>query len=198
MDTLHRSDELKDIVTWLKTELHGLENRACGMDVIESDLIKQIEEEVEECLKAEDTTAKRVFLQVKPQLLYKSGLHLRSVPPDPNSQNRLFDRIRCVRSGFSVPLGAKGTIIGVRNGNNPTDTMYDVLFDKPFMGEKHSFPELQILGVRKFLRNILCLRAHYRRTYVKRMLSISRLSFGAYGFHKYQLRRKNGARESGE
>lgn len=109
------------------------------MDVIESDLIKQIEEEVEQCLETEKTTAKTVFLQVKPQLLYKPGLHLRSVPPDPNSQNRLFDRIRCVRSGFSVPLGAKGTIIGIRKGNSPIDTMYDVLFDKPFMGKKQ-FP----------------------------------------------------------
>lgn len=107
------------------------------MDVIEADLIKQIEEVVEEYLKTEETTAKTVFLQVKPQLLYKPGLHLRSVPPDPNSQNRLFDRIRCVRNDFSVPLGSKGTIIGIRKGNNPVDTMYDILFDKPFMGEKY-------------------------------------------------------------
>lgn len=113
-----------------------MESRPCGMDVVEADLVKQIEEEVEKCLKAEQTTAKTVFLQVKPQLLYKPGLHLRSVPPDPNSQNRLFDRIRCVRSGFSVPLGDKGTIIGIRKETNPIDIMYDVLFDKPFMGEK--------------------------------------------------------------
>ncbi|XP_071639281.1 5'-3' exoribonuclease 1 [Temnothorax longispinosus] len=128
------SDELKDTVAWLKTELQGLDSRVCGMDVIETDLIKQIEEEVEKCLKTEETMAKTVFLQVKPQLLYKPGLNLRNVPPDPNSQNRLFDRIRCIRSGFSVPLGAKGTIIGVRKGNTPLDTMYDVVFDKPFMG----------------------------------------------------------------
>lgn len=132
-----RSDEMKDTVAWLKTELQGLESRACGMDVVEADMIKQIEEEIEKYLKAEETTAKTVFLQVKPQLLYKPGLNLRSVPPDPNSQNRLFDRIRCVRSGFSVPLGSKGTIIGIRKGSNPIDTMYDVLFDKPFMGEKY-------------------------------------------------------------
>lgn len=135
---LYRSDELKDTVAWLKTELQSLESRACGMDVVETDIIKQIEEEIEKCCEIEETTAKTVFLQVKPQLLYKPGLNLRSVPPDPNSQNRLFDRIRCVRSGFSVPLGAKGTIIGVRKGSNPIDTMYDVLFDRPFMGEKHT------------------------------------------------------------
>ncbi|XP_039303025.1 5'-3' exoribonuclease 1 isoform X3 [Solenopsis invicta] len=125
------SDELKTTVAWLKTELQGLESRACGMDIVEADLVKEIEKEVEEYLKTEEKT---VFLQVKPQLLYKPSLHLRSVPPDPNSQNRLFDRIRSVRSDFSVPLGSKGTIIGIRKGNNLLDTMYDVLFDKPFMG----------------------------------------------------------------
>ncbi|XP_036149459.1 5'-3' exoribonuclease 1 isoform X2 [Monomorium pharaonis] len=128
------SDELKETVAWLKTELHDLESRPCGMDVVEADLIKQIEEEVETYLKTEETKAKTVFMQVKPQLLYKPGLHLRNVPPDPNSQNRLFDRICSVRSGFTVPLGAKGTIIGIRKANNPLDMMYDVLFDKPFMG----------------------------------------------------------------
>lgn len=127
------TDELKDTVEWLKAELHGMESRACGMDVVEADLVQQIEEEVEKYFKSEET-GKTVLLQVKPQLLYKPGLHLRSVPPDPNSQNRLFDRIRCVRSGFSVPLGAKGTIIGIRKGSDPIDTMYDVLFDQPFMG----------------------------------------------------------------
>ncbi|KYM94136.1 PREDICTED: 5'-3' exoribonuclease 1 [Cyphomyrmex costatus] len=128
------SDELKDTIAWLKMELNGLESRTCGMDVIEPYLIKQIEEEVEKYLETEETMAKTVFMQVKPQLLYKPDLHLRNVSPDPNSQNRLFDRIRCVRNGFSVPLGAKGTITGVRNGSNSNDTMYDVLFDKPFIG----------------------------------------------------------------
>ncbi|XP_029664328.1 5'-3' exoribonuclease 1 isoform X1 [Formica exsecta] len=126
------SNELKDTVVWLKTQLDGIESRACGMDIVEMELVKQIEQETEEYLKTQNT--KVVFIQVKPQLLFKPGLHLRSVPPDPSSQNRLFDRICCVRSGFSVPLGAKGVIIGIRKANNPTDIMYDVLFDQPFIG----------------------------------------------------------------
>lgn len=104
------------------------------MDIVEVELVKQIEQEIEEYLKTQNT--KLVFIQVKPHLLFKPGLHLRSVPPDPSSQNRLFDRICCIRSGFSVPLGAKGTIIGIRKANNPADIMYDVLFDQPFIGER--------------------------------------------------------------
>ncbi|XP_011256685.1 5'-3' exoribonuclease 1 isoform X2 [Camponotus floridanus] len=126
------SDELKDTVAWLKTQLNGIESRACGMDIVETEFVKQIEQEIEEYLKIQNI--KEVFIQVKPQLLFKPGLHLRSVPPDPNSQTRLFDRIRCVRNGFSVPLGVKGTIIGIRKANNPADIMYDVLFDQPFIG----------------------------------------------------------------
>lgn len=38
-----------------------------------------------------------------------------------------------VREGFSVPLGAKGTIIGIRNVDE-NDKMYDVMFDFPFTG----------------------------------------------------------------
>ncbi|XP_072761689.1 5'-3' exoribonuclease 1 isoform X2 [Anoplolepis gracilipes] len=126
------SDELKDTVAWLKTQLNGIESRACGMDIVEAELVKQIEQEVKEHLKIQNI--KTVFIQVKPHLLFKPGLHLCNVPPDPNSQNRLFDRIRCVRNGFSVPLGNKGIIIGIRKANNPADVMYDVLFDEPFIG----------------------------------------------------------------
>lgn len=125
------SDELKDTVEWLKTQLNGIESRACGMDIVETELVKLIEQEIEEYLKIQNSN---VVIQVKPHLLFKPGLHLRSMPPDPNSQNRLFDRICCVRSGFSVPLGAKGTIIGIRKASNPADIMYDVLFDQPFIG----------------------------------------------------------------
>jgi len=141
--TLYRSDELKNIVAWLKTELHGIESRTCGMDVIDTELVKQIEEEVEEYLKTEDM-AKTVFIQVKPQLLFKPELNTRHVLPDPYVQNRLFDRIRSIRIGFSVPLGVKGTIVGILKAKNPTDVMYEVLFDKPFIGKKFNSSKLRI------------------------------------------------------
>lgn len=115
------------------------------MDVVEAELVKEIEQEVEKYLKTQDIKDKaKVYLQVKPNLLFKPGLHpLRSVPPDLDSQNRLFDRICCVKIGFTVPIGAKGTIIGIRKAINPQDIMYDVLFDQPFMGNAtHYFSEI--------------------------------------------------------
>ncbi|EZA57402.1 hypothetical protein DMN91_008681 [Ooceraea biroi] len=132
-DLFKGSDQLKDTVAWLKAELHGIGSRACGMDVIETELVQQIEQEVEEYLKTENNS-KTVFIQVKPHLLFKPELNTRHVPPDPCVQNRLFDRIRTIRIGFSVPIGAKGTIVGIRKAKIPTDVVYEVLFDKPFIG----------------------------------------------------------------
>lgn len=131
-----RSDELMNTVAWLKTALHGLEGRACGMDIVEPELMKDIEKEIEEYLKTEEGTKTVLHIQVKPHLLFKPELNTRHVPPDPYVQNRLFDRIRSIRIGFSVPLGAKATIVGIRKSKNPMDVMYEVLFDKPFMGER--------------------------------------------------------------
>lgn len=120
---------------WLKTELHGIESRACGVEAIDTEIVQKIEEELEEYLKTEANDRKVVVMQVKPHLLFKPGLHLRNVAPDPNSQHRLLDRICCVRSGFTVPIGAKGTIIGIQKANtNLTEIMFDVLFDRPFIG----------------------------------------------------------------
>lgn len=56
--------------------------------------------------------------------------------PDPTATFQLYDRIVNVREGYSVPLGLKGTIIGIhRNGTNlESDTTYYTLFDEPFAG----------------------------------------------------------------
>lgn len=170
------------------------------MDIVETELVKLIEQEIEEYLKIQNSN---VVIQVKPHLLFKPGLHLRSMPPDPNSQNRLFDRICCVRSGFSVPLGAKGTIIGIRKASNPADIMYDVLFDQPFIGKKRPkqtdvikrrndmrlLSRIEFSEIRNKTYNVFCLTIYYyRRTYVKRLLCISWLSFSSYGLYKYQFR----------
>lgn len=138
----YRSNNLEEIVAWLKAELRGIESRTCGAEVIEPEVVQQIEQEIQEYLQTQDTNTKTVFMQVKPPLLFKPGLHSRNIVPDPNTQTRLLDRIRCVRIGFTVPLGVKGTIIGIQRASNPMDTMYDVLFDQSFMGNHrvYNFP----------------------------------------------------------
>lgn len=38
------------------------------------------------------------------------------VVPDPDAQYRLFDRVVNIRESFTVPLGVRGTIIGIKGG----------------------------------------------------------------------------------
>lgn len=85
------------------------------------------------------------------------------VVPDPDAEYHLFDRVVNVRENFSVPLGLRGTIIGIKGGKtsvNPMQTLasfcisfcpsfvvfpvpsaereaevlYEVLFDEEFAG----------------------------------------------------------------
>lgn len=63
----------------------------------------------------------------------KGELHIGNLPPDPETTYELCDRIVNVREGHSVPLGAKGTIIGIRAVDD-NDKLYDVVFDDAFMG----------------------------------------------------------------
>ncbi|XP_076757497.1 5'-3' exoribonuclease pacman isoform X2 [Xylocopa sonorina] len=126
------STELNDTVAWLKEQLHGIETRACGTESIENSLMKKLEEDIEAYLKS--NVKKVVYMQVQPYLLYTPGLHLRNFPPDPKAHTLLLDRICCVKDNFTVPLGYKGTVIGIQKMEPMSDTMYEVLFDKPFIG----------------------------------------------------------------
>lgn len=36
--------------------------------------------------------------------------------PDPDAEYRLFDRVVNIRESFTVPLGLRGTVIGIKGG----------------------------------------------------------------------------------
>ena len=77
---------------------------------------------------------KPLVMQVRPHLLYKPDLISGSSPPDPSANHNLLDRVVNVRQGFSVPLGARGTVIGIKNAAKVLDVVYEVLFDQEFPG----------------------------------------------------------------
>ncbi|XP_076652966.1 5'-3' exoribonuclease pacman isoform X2 [Halictus rubicundus] len=125
------SGVLNDLMNWLKEQLQDLKSCPCGTENAESSLVKEIEETVDEFL-ADQPKEKLVPMQVKPHLLFKPGLHLRKAQPDPSTQTYLLDRVCCVKDNFTVPLGYKGTVIGIQRAENPLETMYDVVFDRTF------------------------------------------------------------------
>ena len=56
--------------------------------------------------------------------------------PDESTQFRMFDRVVNVRDGFCVPVGLRGTVIGLpsRKQAISRDAILDVLFDESFLG----------------------------------------------------------------
>lgn len=63
------------------------------------------------------------------------------IAPDSRAEFQLYDRVINVRDGYSVPLGIKGTLVGIhepKNTNSATNTpdpiLYDILFDEAFTG----------------------------------------------------------------
>ena len=75
---------------------------------------------------------KPLVMQVRPHLIYKPETISGSSPPDPSSNYHLLDRVVNVRQGYSVPMGWRGTVIGIKNALKVMDIVYEVLFDKEF------------------------------------------------------------------
>ncbi|KAF7403530.1 hypothetical protein HZH68_006324 [Vespula germanica] len=129
------SSELSSIIAWLKEQhFRGVESRACGANILEADIVQKLEKEVDRYYEMYNDSNKVVVMQVKPQLLFKPELYSRQLPPDPKSHTKLFDRIVCIRGSFTVPIGYKGTIIGIQKTKAIIESVYDVLFDKSFLG----------------------------------------------------------------
>ncbi|VCX43355.1 unnamed protein product, partial [Gulo gulo] len=77
---------------------------------------------------------KKVRVTVKPHLLYRPLEQQHGVIPDRDAEFRLFDRVVNVREYFSVPVGLRGTIIGIKGANREADVLFEVLFDEEFPG----------------------------------------------------------------
>ena len=61
--------------------------------------------------------------------LFKANESLGMCDPDMETRYELYDRVISVRLGTGVPVGTRGTIIGVLLGQTHLDTYYEVLFD---------------------------------------------------------------------
>lgn len=57
-----------------------------------------------------------------------------SSPPDIRADYRLFDRVVCAREGFTVPVGLRGTVVGIHPGRFEGDLKLSVIFDEEFIG----------------------------------------------------------------
>ncbi|ELK34946.1 5'-3' exoribonuclease 1 [Myotis davidii] len=108
------AEKVQEIITWLKGHpVSTLSRSSCDLQILDAAVVEKIEEEVEK---------------------YKPLEQQHGVIPDRDAEFRLFDRVVNVREDFSVPVGLRGTVIGIKGANREADVLFEVLFDEEFPG----------------------------------------------------------------
>ncbi|XP_036218346.2 5'-3' exoribonuclease 1 [Bactrocera oleae] len=129
--------KLDEIITWLKSQDHvKADRRLCGSQTMEKEAVESVLDAIEQL---KTLPVKTVKLQVKPHLLLKPDVTLANIYK-PKRPVKLFDRVVVVKTTYMVPLGSKGTVIGVYPITDPNpvrmecvksvDIFYEILFDK--------------------------------------------------------------------
>lgn len=127
------AEKVQEIITWLKGHpVSTLSRSSCDLHILDAAIVEKIEEEVEKCKQRKNN--KKVRVTVKPHLLYRPLEQQHGAIPDRDAEFRLFDRVVNVRENFSVPVGLRGTIIGIKGASREADVLFEVLFDEEFPG----------------------------------------------------------------
>uniref|UniRef100_A0A4W4G951 5'-3' exoribonuclease 1 n=1 Tax=Electrophorus electricus TaxID=8005 RepID=A0A4W4G951_ELEEL len=132
-DDENGAEKVQEITAWLKTHPVSSSSRAsCDLQILDAGIVEKIEEELEKS-KAKKSS-KKMRVTVKPHLLFRPLEQQHGVIPDPDAEYHLFDRVVNIRESFSVPLGLRGTIIGIKGAEREAEVLYEVLFDEEFPG----------------------------------------------------------------
>ncbi|XP_031730408.1 5'-3' exoribonuclease 1-like isoform X2 [Anarrhichthys ocellatus] len=127
------AEKVAEITSWLKGHpVSSIGRTSCDLQVLDSAIVERIEEAVEKAKVKKST--KKVRVTVKPHLLFRPLAQQQGVVPDPDSEYRLFDRVINTRESFSVPLGLRGTVIGIKGAEREAEVLYEVIFDDEFAG----------------------------------------------------------------
>ncbi|XP_057669654.1 5'-3' exoribonuclease 1 [Diorhabda carinulata] len=125
-------ERFKELQEWLKTlPTNSIEKQTCNSINLEPEVVQELEKMMDSF---KSGSTKKVTMQVRPNFLYRPEIQNGTLEPDPKTETRILDRIVNVRYGYTVPFGYKGTVTAIRTSstNNSRDTMYEVIFDKPF------------------------------------------------------------------
>lgn len=126
-------EEVKEVAKWIKEqECTKVPRIKSGALLLDEGVVQAIEETINRAKSTEPP--QEVLLDVHPKHLYRPGLQYGWVPPDAKATYHLFDRVVNVRENISVPLGYRGTIIGLLPLEDNEPQMCEVVFDEPFAG----------------------------------------------------------------
>ncbi|CAK6970920.1 '-3' exoribonuclease 1 isoform X1 [Scomber scombrus] len=127
------AEKVSEITSWLKSHpVSSISRSSCDLQVLDTAIVERIEEAVEKSKVKKST--KKVRVTVKPHLLFRPLEQQQGVVPDPDGEYRLFDRVINVRESFTVPLGLRGTVIGIKGAEREAEVLYEVHFDEEFAG----------------------------------------------------------------
>uniref|UniRef100_A0AAQ6A3E3 5'-3' exoribonuclease 1 n=1 Tax=Amphiprion ocellaris TaxID=80972 RepID=A0AAQ6A3E3_AMPOC len=127
------AEKVTEITSWLKSHpVSSISRTSCDLQVLDSAIVERIEDAVDKAKVKKST--KKVRVTVKPHLLFRPLEQQQGVVPDPDAEYRLFDRVVNIRESFTVPLGLRGTIIGIKGAEREAEVLYEVLFDEEFAG----------------------------------------------------------------
>ncbi|KAG7457013.1 hypothetical protein MATL_G00241860 [Megalops atlanticus] len=127
------AEKVQEITSWLKMHPVSSSSRAsCDLQILDAGIVEKIEEELEKAKLKK--SSKKVRVTVKPHLLFRPLEQQLGVVPDPDAEYRLFDRVVNVRESFSVPLGLRGTIVGIKGADREAEVLFEVVFDEEFAG----------------------------------------------------------------
>ncbi|XP_018411120.1 PREDICTED: 5'-3' exoribonuclease 1 [Nanorana parkeri] len=132
-EDVNGAERVQEIVSWLKAHpVSMLSRSSCDLQILDSAIVVKIEEEVANCKTKKSN--KKVRVTVKPHLLFRPLEQQHGVVPDRDAEFLLFDRVVNVRESFSVPVGLRGTVIGIQGAERDADVLLEVLFDEEFPG----------------------------------------------------------------
>ncbi|XP_046562363.1 LOW QUALITY PROTEIN: 5'-3' exoribonuclease 1-like [Haliotis rubra] len=127
--------KLKHMIDFVRNlPCNNVKPLSTGADILEEGVVKAIEEEVDRVNEENRRKQKKVKMQVKPHLLFRPLINQGPLVPDQTATYWLYDRVVAVKLGYPVPLGLRGTVVGIHPDEKESDTLYDVVFDAEFIG----------------------------------------------------------------
>uniref|UniRef100_A0A182STA0 5'-3' exoribonuclease 1 n=1 Tax=Anopheles maculatus TaxID=74869 RepID=A0A182STA0_9DIPT len=132
--------KLKELNDWLNTQDHiNAERRSCGIMALEQNAIEKLTHIVDKYRNQHQPKVQTMF--VDPREVYRPGMKQAKVI-DPSTKFELLDRVIVAQDKEDVPVGARGTVIGIHRVSDPNpvrreavgqvDLNLEILFDKPF------------------------------------------------------------------
>ncbi|CAL8276824.1 unnamed protein product [Lota lota] len=127
------AQKVSEITSWLREHpVSQVGRTSCDLQVLDGNIVEKIEEQVERAKTKK--SSKKVRVTVRPHLLFRPMEQHMGVVPDPDAEFQLFDRVVNIRDSFTVPLGLRGTVVGIQGAAREPEVLYEVVFDEEFVG----------------------------------------------------------------